>query len=245
MTSAVMVLASCSAFGTSEPPGNAADASTVNDAGLEADAPSAAPFCPRQGSLICEDFEGPSGFRFTTWRKDDEQGRNTIEVEPVTDAPSSTHALRLAAVRGADAATDAYIASTTPNAVSKMTLEASIRLGATGTRAVLLEAEDGPDTVAVRLKSSGELEERLDGDGGVHTNTLGYVALPRVSDWMRVVLFIDLDARRGSMRVGGETKEFSLSSAWTPRRMEARFGLIDASTEADWVAYLDDLIVTQ
>lgn len=243
--------AACGSFGASDgpsgmPSGDAA-AADAGDVAIEGGPreDGAASFCPRAGAYLCEDFEGPGGYRFAGWRKDDENGRNTITVDEIASAPSATHALHFVAASGAAAATDAYVEAKTGQ-VSKLTLEAEVNVSAGGThRAVLAQIQRDGGSPSLRIRATGEVEERLAGaDGGLTPRTLGFLPMPAQGEWARIVLSVDIAAHAATATVGGTTNTYVLDPAWVPVALEARVGLTDAAPDVSWELFVDDVLVT-
>ena len=71
-----ILLASCGSFGRASDPAAGADAASAEAAPPDGALPDGGPSlsaCPRPDVWICEDFEGPGGYRIV-WRKDDQEG---------------------------------------------------------------------------------------------------------------------------------------------------------------------------
>lgn len=230
--------ASCGSFGASEAPGTPGDAAAP-------DGGAGGAFCPRAGTFVCEDFEAPAGFRFSGWTRDDEAGRNRIAVEEMPGATSSSHALHVVAEPGASTPTDAYLEAKSIDA-ARVTLEADVRIEATSThRAIIAAVQRNNASPSLRLRSTGEIEERTaSGDGGSDVTSLASITMPRAAEWARIALSVDVDAHAGKVTVGDQTKTFALGPAWSRGPLEARIGLVDASPDARWDLFVDDVIVT-
>ena len=237
-------IASCGSFGAEDDPTPAPGADAAVDGGPAGDGAPGAPFCPKAGTFVCDDFEGATGFRWLGWSKDDEAGRNRIAVDEIMGVPSGTHALHASIASGASGPTDAYVEAKT-SVAPKLRLEADVRVASGGAnQAILAEIEDDSAAWAVRIRPSGDVEERLlDGDGGVRKRTLGRPGLPAGGTWVHLALAVDIEAHRVTATIGDRTETYPLDPSWAPGLLRARVGLIDASPDVSWDVFVDDVIV--